>query len=115
MKLGGDWQLPTKEIWQALKNTDKYNWDWTTQDGYKGYKVTSKTDNTKTIFLPAAGYVLGITFYHNNTLGYYWLGTADSSTDACALGIFSDIVTAGSTVDRSYGFSVRPVRLVAVD
>ena len=115
VKLGGDWQLPTKEIWQALKNTDNYNWDWTTQDGYKGYKVTSKTDNTKTIFLPAAGYVLGTSFKNVGLNGTYWSGTADSSTDAYALNCVSDFVTAGSTLDRFYGFSVRPVRLVAVD
>ena len=115
VKLGGDWQLPTKEIWQALKNTDNYNWDWTTQDGYKGYKVTSKTDNTKTIFLPAAGYVLGTSFKNVGLNGTYWSGTADSSTDAYALNCVSDFVTAGSTLERFYGFSVRPVRLVAVD
>ena len=115
VKLGGDWQLPTKEIWQALKNTDNYNWDWTTQDGYKGYKVTSKTDNTKTIFLPAAGWGSQTSFDYVGSHGIYLSGTADSSTGAYALNCVSDFVTAGSTLDRFYGFSVRPVRLVAVD
>ena len=107
--------MPTKEIWQALKNTDNYNWDWTTQDGYKGYKVTSKTDNTKTIFLPAAGWGSQASFDYVGSHGIYLSGTADSSTGAYALNFVSDFVTAKANAGRFCGFSVRPVRLVAVD
>ena len=116
VKLGGDWQLPTKEIWQALNNTDNYDWDWTTQDGYNGYKVTSKTDNTKTIFLPAAGYSIRTEFNLVGSHGIYWSGTAaDSNKDAYYLNFESDSVYDKLSSDRSIGFSVRPVRLVAVD
>ena len=115
VKLGGDWQLPTKEIWQALNNTDNYDWDWTTQDGYNGYKVTSKTDNTKTIFLPAAGYSIRTEFNLVGSHGIYLSGTADSSTGAYALNFVSDFVTAKANAGRFLGCSVRPVRLVAVD
>ena len=114
VKLGGDWQLPTKEIWQALKNTDKYNWDWTTQDGYNGYKVTSKTDNTKTIFLPAAGWGSQTSIDCVGSHGVYLSGTADSKTGDYALNFISDYVNDNNS-GRFLGCSVRPVRLVAVD
>ena len=115
VKLGGDWQLPTKEIWQALYNTDKYEWQWTTQDGYNGYKVTSKTDNTKTIFLPAAGWGSQTSFDCVGSHGLYLSGTADSNRGAYALNFISDFVTATANSGRYDGCSVRPVRLVAVD
>ena len=112
-KLGGDWQLPTKEIWQALSNTENYDWEETTQDGYNGCMVKSITDDTKSIFLPAAGYVIGSSFRNVGSYGYYWSGTAGSSTLACSLDFSSGYVNAQSYNDRYCGFSVRPVRLVA--
>lgn len=116
--LGGDWKLPTIEIWQALINTTNYKWEWTTtQDGYSGYKVTSNTDNSKSIFLPAAGFVdgtLGTLFNYVGRYGRYWSGTAHSSQKAYLLGFtnYSDF-NAQSIYDRYRGLSVRPVRLVA--
>ena len=108
--------MPTTEIWEALNNTDKYEWQWTTQDGYIGYKVISKTDNTKTIFLPAAGYVLGTSFNNVGSRGEYWSGTADTSTSACDLSFKSDDVNDKSLGSgRFCGYSVRPVRLVAAN
>ncbi len=113
--LGGDWQLPTKEIWNALYTTN-YDWVWTTtQDGYNGCKVTSKSDNSKTIFLPAAGRVKGTSFDYVGSYGYYWSGTANSDTYVYYLYFESSYVSAADYLDRCRGLSVRPVRLVAVD
>ena len=115
--LGGDWQLPTKEIWVALYNTTNYDWDWTTQDGYNGCKVTSKSDNSKTIFLPAAGYVTGVTFTEVGSYGRYWsgiAGTAETISKAYCLRFSSGDVSAQSNLYRHFGLPVRPVRLVEV-
>ena len=120
--LKGDWQLPTKDIWVKLIDTTNYEWEWTTtQDGYSGYKVTSNTDNTKSIFLPAAGEVNGTSFNYVGSNGSYWSGTAYwyttySSTQAYYLDFStSSYFNAQSIYDRYRGLSVRPVRLVAVD
>ena len=110
--LGGDWQLPTKDIWENLNDENKYQWDWTTLDDYNGRKVTSITDNTKSIFLPAAGLVYGTWFLNVGSRGFYWSCTASSSMDAYHL-LIGDYVIAQSGTNRYYGFSVRPVRLVA--
>ena len=111
--LGGDWQLPTQDIWRNF-DTNNYQWDWTTMNGNTGSKVTSKTDNSKTIFLPAAGYV-NTWFNRVGTAGYYWIGTARSSAEANNLNFFKSNDNPPRNYDRYYGISVRPVRLVAVN
>ena len=111
--LGGDWQLPTKDIWGNF-DTNNYEWYWTTMNGNTGSKVTSKTDNSKTIFLPAAGYV-NTWFNRVGTAGYYWIGTARSSAEANNLNFFRSNDNPPRNYDRYYGISVRPVRLVAVN
>ena len=121
--LGGDWQLPTKEIWVNLYNVYKgykYTYDWN-KDGCNGFHVTLSADETKSIFLPAAGQFAGVWFYEKgqqgDQQGYYWSGIAESSTNAYFLGITYEKIHNGGVEEqgciRSYGFSVRPVRLVA--
>ena len=48
---GGSWRMPTKAEQDELRNTDNCTWEWTTQNGVNGYKVTSKK-NGNSIFLP---------------------------------------------------------------
>ena len=118
--LGGDWKLPTLEIWNKLSDTKNYKWEWTTKDSYKGYQVTSNTDASKTLFLPAASYVDGTQFKYNGyngyNNGYYWSGTLYIPSDAYRLYFEGGYINAKDSYDdRRYGYSVRPVRLVAVD
>ena len=121
--LGGNWQLPTKETWVALygANQDKVYWGPNNGDktletisGIQGMKITKKDDSKTYIFLPAAGYVHGTYFQVVGSEFYYWSGTA-SSNGAYDLTFWNGRVTAQDSSDRHLGFSVRPVRLVAVD
>ena len=114
--LGGGWQIPTKTIWEALKS--KMN--NLTKKGFnserKGYEFVN---NDQTLFLPAAGYVSGKSLGGVGSYGYYWSGTAYSSTTfpntkAYYLTLDSKGVAVGWNEDRYKGFSVRPVRLVEV-
>ena len=51
--MGGDWHMPTSEqIQELLDNTTTA---WTTQDDVNGRLFTSTKDNSKSIFIPAAG------------------------------------------------------------
>ena len=51
--MGGNWRMPTRADFQELlDNTRK---EWTQVNSVNGYKFTSKTDETKYIFFPAAG------------------------------------------------------------
>ena len=127
--LGGDWQIPTTEIWQALydANTKMVNWEFygnkVSETIVQGMKISKKDDSNTYIFLPAGGQVGrgendGTSFYYVNSAGYYWSGTAgDPNTGAYRLNfsiIFQSVNPKGN-FGRYYGYLVRPVRLVAVD
>ena len=122
--LGGDWQLPTTEIWVALydANLNKVYWGPNGNKGLetiseiKGMKITKKDDSNTYIFLPAAGYVSKDTFFFVGSGGYYQSGTASSSTKAYCLEFNkNNYVLKQSESLRYLGRPVRPVRLVAVD
>lgn len=69
VKWGGKWRMPTSEEQEELLNNCK--WTWTTQNGVRGYKVTSKI-NGNSIFLPAAGVRNNNEIYDSGKYGYYW-------------------------------------------
>ena len=73
---GSTWRLPTKaELEELEKNC---TWQWITQNGVKGYKVTSKK-NGNSIFLPAAGYRYRLSHFYAGENGYYWSSTPNES------------------------------------
>ncbi len=121
--LGGNWQLPTKKIWQALSDASTFEWgnggnkqlETIVGSTIKGMKITKIDDPSTYLFLPAAGGVYGTSFYSVGTDGYYWSGTASSSTGANDLSFYRSNVNAQDSSNRYYGYSVRPVRLVAVN
>ena len=113
--LKGDWQIPTKEIWDKLFESSKYEWTKTAKAEYNGYQVKSKKSETETIFLPVAGEVNNSWLSGAGTVGSYWSGTANSKDAAYSLNLYL-YYGGGSTEiskkDRYFGYSVRPVRLV---
>ncbi len=102
---GGDWRIPSKaEIKELIDNC---NWEWTTQGGKKGYKVTGPNGNH--IFLPAAGFCSGSSLNVADSGGYSWSSSSNGSTNACSLCFSSDshyVLDYG----RLNGYTVRPVR-----
>ena len=106
--LKGDWRIPTTEIWAALVNNSTKVWDSTN----KGYQFTK---NSQTLFLPAAGYVLGTSFKNVGSSGRYWSGTTASLKDNADYLHFDNVnLYAQDKGSRDQGFPVRPVRLVEV-
>ena len=107
VRWGGRWRMPTIEEQKEL--LDNCTCTWTTQNGVKGYKVTSKT-NGNSIFLPAAGCHNGAGVNLEGVLGSYWSASldGDSSGFAYCLDLSSDNCGMDSC-GRSYGRSVRPV------
>ena len=108
-KWGASWRLPTKEEFNELRQ--KCKWQWTTQNGKKGYKVTGPNGNS--IFLPAAGYRYGSSLcLAEEYVDYvdYWSSTPSESDDDYAYGLGFGI--SNHDVDwhnRYFGQSVRPV------
>ena len=110
--LGGDWQIPTKAIWEAL-NTSSYKWTWTTKKNKNGMEVKNNS-TINSIFLPAAGFVSNTSFDYVGSTGYYWSGTRFSSDRAYNLRFISGSVSAKDYIKCFVGYPVRPVRLVEV-
>ena len=114
VKWGGSWRMPTKAEWDELRNTSNCTWTWTTVNGIKGYKVTSKKSGytSNYIFLPAAGYRYYDYLTDVGSYGYYWsssLGTDDPS-NAYSLFFYFYSGDVGTYYDsRCSGLSVRPV------
>ena len=104
---GGEWRMPTYTEMTELNN--KCTWEWTKQNGVKGYKVTGPNGNS--IFLPAVGYFNGTTFNSGSCVySYYWSSTPYSYANTAYDLIFDSGSHSTSNINRHYGFSVRPVK-----
>ncbi len=106
---GGDWRMPTLDEQKELYNTDNCTWEWTTQNGVYGRKVTSKS-NGNSIFLPAAGYRGNSSLFYDGAFGYYWTSSLYTSSPyyACYLYFDSDHYDWNHR-SRYCGLSVRAV------
>ena len=110
--MGGDWRMPTKaEIQELLDNTD-YEWvENFNNSNVNGMKFISKTDETKYIFIPAAGYCNYGSVHSVGNISYFWSSSLFTSYADYAwyLGFDSD----GYSMYYDYryvGQSVRGVR-----
>ena len=103
---GGDWRMPTFTELEEL-NT-QCTWEWTTQNGVNGYKVTGPSGAS--IFLPAAGRHDGYFLYVAGGHGNYWSSTPVDGFYNLAyyLNFGSSSHYMGSN-GRSFGRSVRSV------
>lgn len=107
---GGSWRLPTTEEQDELR--DNCKWEWTTQNGVEGYKVTSKkkgyTENS--IFLPAAGRRSDSSLGHAGGRIYCWSSSLNTNDPSRAYGLFLIYNNVDrANIDRDFGQSVRPV------
>lgn len=103
---GGKWRMPTDAEWIELR--EQCTWEWTTQNGTKGYLVTAK--NGKSIFLPASGYRSGTNLYGVGSYGYFWSSSLYERYSLDAYGVsFRSSSVYRNNYNRSYGRSVRPV------
>ena len=103
---GGTWRLPTQAEFDELLDSDNCTWEWTTQSGVSGYRVTSKI-NGASIFLPAAGHRDGTLLY---SAGQYWSSTPYESNTMGAYNLgFNGEFYDTYWNSRRYGNSVRPV------
>lgn len=98
VKWGGNWRMPTKEEIEELNwNCD---WIWTTQNGVKGVKITSKVEGytDRSIFIPAAGYRDDSRQLFAGVSGEYWSSTSTNQNNS-AYHLFFD--SDGSSLDNT--------------
>ena len=98
--LGDNWRMPTYENYQELMSADFCTWSWTTENGVKGYKVTSKK-NENSIFLPASKPAYWTSSPH------HILDEAQTVYSSYIYGEYAYI--AGQTECRMYAHPIRPV------
>lgn len=107
VNIGGGARTPTKDEWQEL--LDNTTSTWTTRNEVYGRLLTSS--NGKSIFLPAAGYRDGSSFYSAGGYGRYWSSTLYVDIPGLAWDFRFDF---GNQliycIYRGSGFPVRAVR-----
>ena len=107
MTWGSQWRMPTLE--QAKELIANCNSEWTTLNGVRGRKYTSKI-NGNSIFIPAAGYFAYETYYSKGSNGFYWLSTLDVKNPERAYDLYLASSSTGTSANfRYHGNSVRPV------
>jgi len=105
---GSGWCIPTRDQFAEL--VQECDWTWTQENGVNGYRVSSKIDATKSIFLPAAGYYFGTWCSASGSEGYYWTSVPYNTEESICLYFRSGAKNVDNNCVRYYGRSVRPVR-----
>ena len=107
--MGGSWRMPTNEEFrELLENTTN---EWTKVNGVQGRKFTSKSDETKYVFFPAAGCCFNGSVKLVNSYGRYWSSSLYSSNVRYAYSMYfssSDVYWQNVSL-RFGGFPVRAV------
>lgn len=106
--MGGDWYIPTPaQIWELIDNTTT---TWTMLDGVRGIRFTSKRDMSKSIFIPAAGFVSNGSLNYSGSEGYIWSSmlSKNNVTDGQYLNFYSEGTYLYGNY-RNLGFPVRGV------
>ncbi len=104
---GGTWRMPT--IAELTELEEMCSWEWTTQNGVNGNKVTGPNGNS--IFLPAAGYSVADNLLSAGDYVNYWSSSLNLDDDDYAYLLYFDS-------DGSFWFNFgnrylgRPVRAV---
>lgn len=106
---GKGWRMPTYDELRELASY-QCKWQWTSQGGHKGYRVTGPNGNS--IFLPAAGWRGSLNDAHESPhgvgmYGQYWSSTPDRKWTFSLK--FSSGEYSVTTSDRFDGQRVRPV------
>ena len=107
--MGGDWRMPTwDESRELIDNTTK---ELTRMNGVNGMKFTSKTDESKYIFIPATGECYYGLMNNVGDTGYVWSSSQGISDPMNAHGLyFNSKYCASSSTSRCIGRPVRGVR-----
>ena len=90
------------------------NFTWSWDSVKKGYTITNNSDNSKSIFLPAAGYINQMEYKEIGTGGNYWSNIVCSNITAYQLDFNDNNVSPLFNYDRHLGYTIRPVRLEEV-
>jgi uncharacterized protein (TIGR02145 family) len=104
---GGSWRMPTTAEFQALGAA--VNTTWTQVNNVYGILCTDKTDSSKTLFFPAAGYCYNGSVEGVGNGGFYWSSSLNTNGRQYAYNLYFDSATWDDSSKRCFGYAVRPV------
>lgn len=107
-------RIPTEADFQELLNNTSTTWvENFKNSNVNGYKITSITDESKYIFIPATGYRLGSSFVGQGSRGNVWSSSLYTENPYRAFYLYfgSDLINTNAS-DRNQGFVARPVKNV---
>ena len=109
--MGSDWRMPTEAEFQELLSGTTNEWITNYNGtGINGRKFTSKTDTSKYIFIPAAGFCSDSSVSRVGYGGHVWSSSLDTSYPFNAWGLlFSSGYCSMGSYRRFLGRSVRGV------
>lgn len=106
---GEEWRMPTRE--EFIDLVRYCNWEFTELNGICGYKVSSKKNSSKWIFLPKVE-IFETSLVKDVCRAFYWSSTMVSKSSAYCLTF--NVVGQGINPRNSWGityeFGVRPVK-----
>ena len=121
--LGGDWQIPSRAVWQALWDANNISVTWgkdgemkmtfIDETGKPGMKISSKSNPDNYIFLPATGRIIEKEFLYVGIQGNYLSSTLGTPYNIWGMGFGDGSAGVVNTCRRMTGCVIRPVRLVA--
>lgn len=112
VNMGGDWKMPTAEQMEELFNETNHEWVEDYQgSGINGEVFTSKSDNSKNIFIPASGGRWSTSVYNHGDDVYLWSSTLCVCVPGTSLsGYFNSVYSSAKNSSMIYGgFCVRGV------
>ncbi len=106
LKLGGKWRMPTWEEWDELRLQCKFG---VYSGAETGYLITGPNGNT--LLLPFSGSREGSELEGEKDYCCYWSSSfyPDYPSGAASFNFGSNGGSGMSTIDRFYGYSIRPV------
>lgn len=109
---GGDWRMPTLGELSAVRGC--CDWTWTNLNGVAGYLGKCRR-NENTIFLPAAGSMVGTKLKNAGTVGTYWSSSLfDYNPHMAGIITFDSNRDAYGGTFRDVGLPIRPVFVIKV-
>ena len=109
VNMGGNWHIPTPEQIRELIDNTIATWK-TLDDGISGKLFTSKKDKSKSIFIPAAGYVWKDFSGECGKDGFLWSSMLDPNYVYSSKNLgFNSKGSYLCAYNRDFGFSIRGV------
>ena len=110
--MGQGWRMPTKDdfrrLFESTTHMRSYNYQ---NSGMVGTVFTDRTDVTKELFFPAAGYCIDCEIFYAGQIGSYWSSSVSPYDVQYAYRLYINCiyVTCDSSIFRYFGYPVRGV------